>query len=116
MNYTMMNIRNVLPKEREAGINPKTAMNRQSKLEKIISFGRAPKSGELLELGCGAGNIGLWFAGLEYSVSGIDISPTAVNLAQKRAKESSANATFCTGNVLDLKPFADETFDFVYRR
>jgi SAM-dependent methyltransferase len=86
----------------------------QSKLSDILADGRAPSTGKLLELGCGAGNIGLWFAGLGYSVSGIDIAPTAVELAQKRAAESGADASFCIGNVVNLEPFADDTFDFVY--
>lgn len=86
----------------------------QTKLSDILANGRAPSTGKLLELGCGAGNIGLWFAGQGYSVSGIDIAPTAVRLAQKRAVESGAEASFYIGNVVDLEPFADDTFDFVY--
>ncbi|MFQ6609416.1 MAG: class I SAM-dependent methyltransferase [Fidelibacterota bacterium] len=86
----------------------------QSILTKILAAGHAPKTGKLLELGCGAGNIGLWFAGLGYSVSGIDIAPTAVELAQKRAIESGADASFCVGNVLDLEPYEEDEFDFVF--
>jgi len=86
----------------------------QSILSDVLANGRAPSSGKLLELGCGAGNIGLWFAGLGYSVSGVDIAPTAVELAQKRAVESGADASFYVGNVVDLVSFADDTFDFVY--
>ena len=86
----------------------------QSTISDVLAKGRAPSTGKLLELGCGAGNIGLWFAGLGYSVSGVDIAPTAVELAQKRVAESGANASFCVGNVVDLESFADDTFDFVY--
>jgi SAM-dependent methyltransferase len=86
----------------------------QSKLATLLAEGHAPRSGSLLELGCGAGNIGLWFAGRGYAVSGIDIAPTAIALAQRRAAEFDGVATFVLGNVVDLEPFADDAFDFVY--
>lgn len=86
----------------------------QSKLNKVLEIGIAPQSGKLLELGCGAGNIGLWFAELGYSVSGIDISPTAVALANKRAIDAKLDASFSVGSVLELLEYPDNSFDFVY--
>jgi len=85
-----------------------------SKIAAVLAEGRAPKSGRLLELGCGAGNIGLWFAERGYSVCGIDIAPTAVELAKKRAAEAQADASFEVGSVLDLSRYPDNSFDFVY--
>ena len=86
----------------------------KAKLQKVLDMGIAPSSGKLLELGCGAGNIGLWFAQRGYSVSGIDIAPTAVGLANKRALESGTDANFSVGSVLELSEYADASFDFVY--
>ena len=86
----------------------------QAKLAKVLAMGFTPQSGKLLELGCGAGNIGLWFAQQGYSVAGIDIAPTAIELAQQRAEESELDAEFRTGSVLDLADFQDSSFDFVY--
>ena len=86
----------------------------KAKLQDVLAMGFAPKSGKLLELGCGAGNIGLWFAELGYSVCGIDIAPTAVELAQKRAQKSGLETKFSVGSVLDLEEFAADAFDFVY--
>lgn len=86
----------------------------QAKLQKVLNMGFAPSSGKLLELGCGAGNIGLWFASFGYTVSGIDISETAVALAQQRAEDSGADAVFSVGSVLELSDYADAFFDFVY--
>jgi SAM-dependent methyltransferase len=87
---------------------------READLEAVLAGGRMPDSGTLLELGCGCGNMGLWFAGLGYTVHGIDIAPTAVELAQKRARELDLDATFCVGSVVDLEPYADASFDWVY--
>ncbi|MFT5481907.1 MAG: SAM-dependent methyltransferase [Halieaceae bacterium] len=83
-------------------------------ITKALANGHAPKTGCLLELGCGAGNIGLWFAQRGYLVSGIDIAPTAVALAQKRALELNSDALFSVGDVIYLEQFADDAFDFVY--
>jgi SAM-dependent methyltransferase len=87
---------------------------REAELRAIMDGGRVPSSGMLLELGCGCGNMGLWFAGLGYTVHGIDIAPTAVELAQGRARERDLDATFCVGSVVHLEPYADDLFDFVY--
>jgi len=86
----------------------------QSKLQKVLNMGIAPSEGRLLELGCGAGNIGLWFAEQGYSVCGLDIAPTAVELAQSRAQESGLNAQFSVGSVCELNSYEDDSFDFVY--
>ena len=83
-------------------------------LEPIISGGHMPASGRLLELGCGAGNMGIWWAHKGYAVRGIDIAPTAVELANKRAQESGLEVEFFCGNVVDLEPFADDSFDLIY--
>jgi len=84
-----------------------------STLEEVIRAEYVPKSGKLLELGCGAGNITLWFAGKGYEVYGVDIAPTAIAWAQEKAKEDSIKANFQVGNVLDLQDYPDDFFDFV---
>jgi SAM-dependent methyltransferase len=71
---------------------------------------RAP--GRLLELGCGAGDQSLWLAAQGFEVSGIDISPTAIEWAREKAGERGLNASFDVGNVLEL-PFTDGAFDYV---
>ena len=70
-----------------------------------------PKSGRLLELGCGAGNVSIAFAQAGYTVSGIDIAPTAIAWARDNAVAALVEATFVEGSVLTLAPFADATFD-----
>ncbi|MEM1280917.1 MAG: methyltransferase domain-containing protein [Cyanobacteria bacterium P01_H01_bin.152] len=70
-----------------------------------------PKGGELLELGCGAGNVSLAFAQAGYIVSGIDIAPTAIAWARENAAAASVKATFVEGSVLTLRAFADAAFD-----
>lgn len=82
-------------------------------MERIFSAGNIPTTGKLLELGCGAGNMGVWLAEKGYEVSGVDIAPTAIQWANERAKTARSSAQFLIGSVLDLKDFADSSFDLV---
>ncbi len=72
-----------------------------------------PRTGRLLEMGCGAGDMTLGMASLGYTVSGVDISPTAVEWAQDKARERGLSADFRVGSVLDLADYADGSFDIV---
>jgi 2-polyprenyl-3-methyl-5-hydroxy-6-metoxy-1,4-benzoquinol methylase len=44
----------------------------------------APAGPRLVELGCGAGNHSRWFAERGFDVTGIDVSPTAIEWAAAR--------------------------------
>jgi ubiquinone/menaquinone biosynthesis C-methylase UbiE len=72
-----------------------------------------PKQGRLLEMGCGAGNLSIYFAQVGYNVTGIDIAPTAINWAIENAAKASVNVTFIQGDVLELAEIADASFDIV---
>ncbi len=72
-----------------------------------------PKSGRVLELGCGAGDLSLELARRGYEVSGIDIAPAAIEWARDKARERGLNADFQVGSVLDLANYADASFDMV---
>jgi cyclopropane fatty-acyl-phospholipid synthase-like methyltransferase len=67
-----------------------------------------------LDFGCGAGNYVVYLAGKGFDVTGIDISPTAIHLAQENAKKAGVRCRFIAADVLgDLKE-VDGTFDFAY--
>lgn len=70
-----------------------------------------PKQGKLLELGCGAGNLSLYFAKAGYEATGIDIAPTAIEWARENAASAQVDIQFIQGDVLTLADFADESFD-----
>lgn len=73
----------------------------------------APRCGKLLELGCGDGEFSLKLAEKGFDIYGVDISPTAITWAQEKAKAYNVKADFRVGNVLDLKDYNDNCFDFV---
>lgn len=73
--------------------------------------GAFPRQGKLLELGCGAGYLSIDFAKAGYSVTGIDISPTAIEWAIENAANANVLVRFLQGDVLGLANIADESFD-----
>ena len=85
----------------------------KTKLDRLLGYGRAPESGRLLEIGCGAGNITTWLAGKGYETYGIDIAPTAVAWAREKAAAQGVNVQFSVGSVLELSTFSNNFFDFV---
>lgn len=73
-----------------------------------------PKS-NILEVGCGAGLDAVFLANLGHKVTGIDISPPALDIARAVAARHRAAVLWEEGDVLDM-PFEDRQFDFVSDR
>jgi len=68
----------------------------------------------VVDLGCGTGNYSVYLAGQGFEATGIDISPTAVNIASEKAREKQSRAEFIsmdmTGDITDF----DRRFDFAF--
>jgi ubiquinone/menaquinone biosynthesis C-methylase UbiE len=71
------------------------------------------KKGKALDICCGAGTNTVYLAEKGFDVTGIDISPTAVEYAKAKAAVARVNIRFMVQDFLQL-PFADEEFDFVF--
>ena len=56
-------------------------------LEDVFAQSWAPKSGSVVELGCGTGPLTRWLAGKKFRATGIDISRTAVRMAEAQSKK-----------------------------
>ncbi len=80
---------------------------------KINDFYGFPKSGKLLEVGCGAGNIVSYFAKKGYECTGVDISKTAINWAKEKAIENNLEIDFFISDITDMSFLGDESFDIV---
>jgi ubiquinone/menaquinone biosynthesis C-methylase UbiE len=70
-----------------------------------------PKQGNLLELGCGAGNLSVYFSQAGYKTTGIDIAPTAIHWAIENAGKANVEVNFMQGDVLTLLDIVNESFD-----
>lgn len=67
-----------------------------------------------VDLGCGTGNYAIYLAGKGFDVTGVDISPTAIRIAEDNARKKGVRCRFVVADVLgDLKELK-ETFDFAY--
>lgn len=75
--------------------------------------GRAPRGGDVLEVAPGPGYLSIALARTgDYTVTGLDISETFVEIARKNAAEAGVAVEFRHGNASAM-PFEAESFDFV---
>ena len=75
---------------------------------------KIPASGKVLEIAPGPGYFCIELARLgNYQITGLDISKSFVEIAQKNAKEAGFNINFRLGNASHM-PFQDNTFDFTF--
>ncbi|MCL5782203.1 MAG: methyltransferase domain-containing protein [Patescibacteria group bacterium] len=69
---------------------------------------------KILDLGCGSGRFSIGAAKLGFDLTGVDITPAAIEAAQKRARESNLHdVKFVVGDMTSL-PFNNNEFDFVF--
>ena len=78
--------------------------------------GQLPRDSRVLEVAPGPGYFSIELAKLgPYSITGLDISHTFVEIASKKAAEAGVRVDFRQGNASSM-PFADDTFDFLLCR
>jgi ubiquinone/menaquinone biosynthesis C-methylase UbiE len=70
---------------------------------------------EVLDVGCGTGEIGLLFAELGHQVTGLDLSEKMLAKAREKASKKAFDITFRKGDA-EVPPFEAETFDVVVNR
>jgi 2-polyprenyl-3-methyl-5-hydroxy-6-metoxy-1,4-benzoquinol methylase len=64
--------------------------------------------GTALDLGCGQGRNALWLAELGFTVTGLDLSPVAIEQARANAAELAIDATFESVDLLTWDPHGQE--------
>ncbi len=73
--------------------------------------------GQILDAGCGTGEIDIWLAREGYDITGVDISPVAIQRAVNHllaeSKEIQARIKFCQF-PLERLPFSDDSFDICF--
>lgn len=68
--------------------------------------------GSVLVPGCGTGNDVRAWAAAGFSVTGLDLAPSAVRIAGEKTRAAGLNACYHQRNFLEEEPFA--TFDYVF--
>jgi ubiquinone/menaquinone biosynthesis C-methylase UbiE len=75
-----------------------------------------PPGSRVLEVAPGPGYFAIELAKLgRYSITGLDISKTCVEIASRNAREAGVDVAFKRGDAAAM-PFADESFDFILCR
>jgi len=82
-------------------------------LVELIQSGKVQPC-KALDLGCGAGNHAIYLASLGFDVTGIDISPAAIKIAQEQAEKKGVKCNFLTADVLGELEEVTQTFGFAY--
>jgi 2-polyprenyl-3-methyl-5-hydroxy-6-metoxy-1,4-benzoquinol methylase len=72
-------------------------------------------SGNVLEIGCGTGTNSIWLARQGFTVTGLDLSSSAITIARKRAREKEVDCRFLVDDFLSC-PLADAPFHLVFDR
>lgn len=67
----------------------------------------------ILDLGSGTGRNANFLAELGNNVIGLEISPTAINLAMSRAKEIGVKVDYRIHDIGSTYPFEDQSFDLI---
>jgi ubiquinone/menaquinone biosynthesis C-methylase UbiE len=87
-----------------------------SELVAVLATEGLPKQGEkALDIGCGGGWESIFLAKYGYEVTGVDLSPNALEIAKKRSADAGVTVIFLQGSALDL-PVADQSIDFINDR
>jgi SAM-dependent methyltransferase len=69
---------------------------------------------DAVDLGCGAGNYAVWLATRGFQMTGLDISPKALELAKGLADKKGAACRFIAGDLTRELEGLDGSFDFAY--
>jgi len=69
-------------------------------------------SGEVLDIGCGPGDNAVYLASRGYQVTGLDVSPSAIDQARSRAAAQHVRVEFAVADATDLADY-DNRFDTV---
>lgn len=82
-------------------------------LVELVETGRVQPC-KTIDMGCGAGNYAIYLASVGFDVTGVDISPSAIALAEAKAKEKGVTCRFTAADVLGGLAEITDTFEFAY--
>lgn len=82
-------------------------------LERLFSYSAVPGQGKVLELGCGEGHYARLLAQRGYSVTGIDISSTAVAWAREKTAATDYPITYLAADLTQPNLLSGESFDLI---
>ncbi|MBI2128885.1 class I SAM-dependent methyltransferase [Candidatus Woesearchaeota archaeon] len=85
----------------------------EKNLVKLVEQGKI-RPGEVLDMCSGVGTNSIYLASKGFKVTGVDISPAAVNMAKERCLRKGLACNYLVGKVLKFK--TNKKFDFIFDR
>ncbi len=82
-------------------------------LQKVVSEGKIPPC-RVVDLCCGSGTDAIYLARKGFQVTAVDIAPTALSQAERKARAAGVSVDWLLANV--LAPPSLAPFDFIYDR
>lgn len=82
-------------------------------LVQLVESGEV-KPCKTIDFGCGTGNYVIYLAGKGFDATGVDLSPTAIKMANENAQKKGISCHFLVADVLGDLNEVTETFDFAY--
>ena len=82
-------------------------------LVQLVESGEV-KPYKAIDFGCGAGNYAIYLACNRFDATGVDLSPTAIQMANENTKKKGVSCYFLVADVLGDLNEVTETFDFAY--
>jgi 2-polyprenyl-6-hydroxyphenyl methylase/3-demethylubiquinone-9 3-methyltransferase len=79
----------------------------------VLQWFKGPQEALALDLGCGTGTTAFTLAKLGFAVTGVDVSPTAIQIAQALSSVQNLKIDFKTADVLKLEALGQQ-FDLIY--
>jgi SAM-dependent methyltransferase len=84
-----------------------------TELKRLVESGQI-KPCRTVEIGCGTGSDAIYLASRGFDVTAIDIAPTALTIAERKAEQAGVQVNWLLADV--LHPPQLEAFDFAYDR
>ncbi len=81
-------------------------------LTKLVRDESIPRCAAM-EIGCGTGTNAIWLAQQGFGVAGVDISPTAIEMAREKLATTAADCTFVALDILE-ETVPGSPFGFVF--
>lgn len=85
----------------------------QEDMPKVVEVLKTEGVRDVLDLGCGAGRHSVFLAEHGFNISGIDASPSGIEITKSRLEAKSLTGKFEVGNIYDKLPFSDNAFQAV---
>ena len=82
-------------------------------LVQLVESGQAEPCG-VVDLGCGVGNFAVWLASKGFDVTGIDVSPRAIELAGQLASRKDVACRFVEADLIGGEVDFEEAVNFAY--